>query len=119
MLAPVDRAKAQSETVNRNTVQLRIQSSMMFTDSLPTDELLDLTEKLQNVKFVRQIDSTINSRQRGNIDENRLQMNANLEFADFEEYKNWLTDPETESMIDSFFENSEQFSMNIRIDNRE
>lgn len=112
---PPDPASAQSET--GTIVQLRIQSSMIFSESLPTNELLDLTEKLQDVEFVDQIDSIINSRKQGNIEENRLQINASLKFTDFNEYKMWLTDPETDTLIHTLSENSEQFSMNLRIEN--
>jgi len=113
---PPDQARAQSET--GTIVQLRIQASMMFSERLPTNELLNLTEKLQDVEFIQNIDSTINSRKKGTIDENRLQINALLEFTDFNEYKTWLTDPVTDDLINNLSENSEQFSMNVRIENQ-
>ncbi|NBC25836.1 MAG: hypothetical protein GVY08_03175 [Bacteroidetes bacterium] len=110
---PADSARAQSETIT--IVQLRIQSSMMFSERLPTNELLDLTETLQDVEFIQNIESTINSRKKGTIDENRLQINAQLEFTDFDEYKNWLTDPATDRLIHMMSENSEHFSMKLSI----
>jgi hypothetical protein len=108
---------AQSE--NPNSVQVRLQSSMVFDGSFPTDELLELTEILQQVPQVLQIDSAINSRQRSNVDQNRMQINATMGFANFEEYKVWLQDPERQELLNTFIEKSERFSMNLSIDKRQ
>ena len=108
---------AQSE--NPNSVQVRLQSSMVFDGSFPTDELLELTEILQQVPQVLQIDSAINSRQRSNVDQNRMQINATMGFANFEEYKVLLQDPERQELLNTFIEKSERFSMNLSIDKRQ
>lgn len=100
------------------SVQVRISTSMIFSDGFPSNELISLTEKLQNVPEVNQIDSAINSRQLGNSNENRMQINAELGFTDFDAYKNWLSAPETEELLNSLVDNSDQFSMNLSIDKR-
>ena len=108
---------AQAE--NKNSVQVRLQASMLFIESFPTNELLELTEILQQVPQVHQIDSAINSSQRGRVDQNRMQINANLGFTNFENYKIWLQDPETQDLLNTFIEKSEQFSMNLSRDKRD
>ena len=108
----------QAQTDEGFTVQVRISTSMIFSDGFPSNELISLTEKLQNVPEVNQIDSAINSRQLGNSNENRMQINAELGFTDFDAYKNWLSAPETEELLNSLVDNSDQFSMNLSIDKR-
>ena len=108
----------QAQTDEGFAVQVRISTSMIFSDGFPSNELISLTEKLQNVPEVNQIDSAINSRQRGNSNENRMQINAELGFTDFDAYKNWLSAPETEELLSSLVDNSDQFSMNLSIDKR-
>lgn len=108
----------QAQAEDNFTVQVRISTSMIFSDGFPSNELISLTEKLQNVPEVNHIDSAINSRQRGNSNENRMQINAALVFTDFDAYKKWLSAPETEELLNSLLDTSDQFSMNLSIEKR-
>ena len=108
----------QAQTEKNFKVQIRISTSMIFSDGFPSNELISLTEKLQNVPEVNHIDSAINSRQRGNSNENRMQINAELGFTDFDAYKKWLSAPESEELLNSLVDNSDHFSMNLSIDKR-